>query len=53
MNFRWNSFNLPSISLIISFCGRMVVLKWKVPGCCPKPEPGMMQMPVASRRWNA
>ena len=27
MNFMWNSFRRPNISWIISFCGRIVVLK--------------------------
>ena len=29
MNFMWNSFRRPNISWIISFCGRIVVLKVK------------------------
>lgn len=49
-NLRWNSLSRPSISMIMDSGGRMVVLKWKVPGLWPKPEPGTTQMPVASSR---
>lgn len=52
-NFSWNERNLPSISFSLAGWGRIVVRKWYVPGRCPKPEPGTMQMPVCSNSWNA
>lgn len=52
-NFSWNDLNRPSISFSFSGWGRIVVRKWYVPGRCPKPVPGTMQIPVSSSSWNA
>lgn len=46
VNLAWNFWNTCSISFSNSGCGRIVVLKCQVPGFCPKPDPGIMQMPA-------
>lgn len=52
-NFTWKSRKRSSISFNFSGCGRIVVLKWYVPGRWPNPAPGTMQMPVLSSNWKA
>lgn len=48
MNLAWKFLSKSTKCCIVSSLGRMVVLKWNVPGSCPKPEPGTVLMPVAS-----
>eukprot|EP00955_Chlamydomonas_euryale_P054997 356003-Chlamydomonas_euryale.AAC.1 len=48
MNASWKSLNFCTNCEITSSRGRIVVRRWNVPSAWPKPEPGTVEMPVAS-----
>lgn len=48
----WNLRQLSRMAGMSSSRGRMVVRRWNVPGAWPKPVPGTVEIPVASRSFR-